>query len=489
MQKYFRIILFFLFLCTLQAKAQEFTGLSVGNYKGVDAISANPSLALLQRSWLDVRLVGAGIFAENSYIYIPRSDFNLTDLLRKNYQFPRYGEYERPVLAAEGSRLFHAYTDNRVLLPAIMYADMSRRFAIALSFQSRFAGGAERIPYDIANFSYYGLDYSRQHRIEYNDFDISGSALAWSEIGASVATVLKRERFDLWTAGITLKYLLGHSGFYARTDNVRYVVLNDSTIDIRNLTGEVAYAVPMNYNTNSFPGGQPYILGKGLGFDIGFTFLKTPRELKRVMPQRVCITPFDDYVWRLGVSLLDVGAISFRTNAQKHRISNASYLWENANALTYQTVQEAVNDISMRLTGSPQGTLIDSVFRLGLPTALSIQYDRKLEDRWYLFAGAVKGLPLFGDASIRRPDQLMLIPRYETRYFEAAFPLTMYRLVRPRLGLSLRFGTFTIGTDNLGSFIRQGNFKSADLYFSLRISLRKGHCWYGKPSDPCYSTF
>ncbi|MGC8865487.1 MAG: DUF5723 family protein [Bacteroidales bacterium] len=489
MQKYFRFLLFFLSFWTLRVEAQEFTGLNVGNFKGVDAITANPSLALLQRSWLDIRLAGVGLFAENTYVYIPRADFNLTDLLRKNYQFPRYGEYARPVLASAGSRLFYAYTDNRLLLPAVLYSDMSRRFAIAISLQSRFAGGAERIPYDVANFSYYGLDYSRQHRIEYNDFNISGSSLAWSEIGVTVARVLRRERFDLWTAGVTFKYLLGHSGFYARMDNVRYIVLNDSTINIRNLTGEAAFAVPMNYNTNTFPGGQPYILGKGLGFDVGFTFLKTPREIKRLLPQRVCQTSFDDYVWRLGVSLLDVGAITFLTNAQKHRITNTQYFWENANQISYQNVQEAVNDFSTRLTGSPQGTLVDTIFSIGLPTALSIQYDRKLEGHWYIYAGALKALPLMGDAAIHRPDQVMLIPRYETRYFEAAFPLTMYRLVRPRLGLSLRFGTFTLGTDNLGGFIRQGNFKSADLYFSLRISLRKGHCWYGKPSDPCYSTY
>ena len=468
---------------------QEFTGLGSGNYSGVNSVLVNPSAALLQRSWLDVRLIGAGLFIGNDYVYIPRTDFNLTDLLKKNYQLPRYGEYERPILVTSGTGLYQAYTDNRLLLPAVLYADMSRRFALAFSVQSRFVGEGARIPYDIANFSYYGLQYTRQQKIEYNDFNIRVSGLAWSEIGATVAAVLRRERFDLWTGGVTLKYLLGHGGFYSLVDNVRYVVLNDSTIDIRNLSGEAAFAAPMDYSTNSFPGGQSYIQGKGVGIDIGLTFLRTPREIKRLMPQQVCATKFDEYTWRLGISLLDFGLISFNKNARKHAFVNASYFWENANDLNYTYFQDAVNDFSTRLTGSPNGSLVDTSFSMGLPTALSVQYDRKLQRNWYLYAGMVKGLAMLGDASVHRPDQLMLIPRYETRFFEASFPLTLYRYVKPRLGLSLRVGTFTIGTDNLGGFIRQGNFKSADIYFSLRISLRKGHCWYGKPSDPCYSTF
>ncbi|MEW6134848.1 MAG: DUF5723 family protein [Bacteroidota bacterium] len=482
-------LLFIFLLVTLRLHSQEFTGIGTGNYSGVNSVLVNPSLVLLQQSWLDIRLAGAGLFIENNFVYIPRNDFNLTDLLKKNYQFPRYGEYERPILASGGKGFYHAYLDSRLLLPAILYADMSRRFAVALSIQSRFAGAADRIPYDVANFGYYGLEYSRQHNIEYNDHNISGSGLAWSEIGATVAGVLKRERFDLWTAGLTLKYLLGHSGFYAKVDNIRYVVLNDSTVDIRNLTGTAAYAAPMDYSTNSFPGGQSYIQGKGIGFDLGVIFLKTHREIKRLVPQQVCATNFDDYVWRLGISLIDLGMISFDRHARKHAFLNASYFWENANNLGYTYFQEAVDDFSNRLTGSPTGSLIDTAFRIGLPTALSIQYDRQLQHHWYLFAGIVKGLPLLGDAAVKRPDQLMLIPRYETRHFEASFPLTLYRFVKPRLGLALRLGTFTIGTDNLGGFIRQGNLKSADLYFSLRISLRKGHCWRQKHSDPCYDTF
>ena len=450
-----------------------------------NSVFLNPSSVLLQRTWLDIRFVGGGVFIDNNFAFVPRSNFNLTDLFKKNYQFPRYED----ILVSSGMGLYNAYTDNRLLFPAFLYADMSRRFAFAIALQSRFAGGAERIPYDIARFGFYGLDYKPQHNFEFDDYNVHSSGLAWSEIGISLAYALKRERFDLWTAGISLKYLMGHSGYYVRADNVRYVVLNDSTIDIRNITGEAAYAVPMNYDNNNFPGGQSYFQGRGMGFDMGITMVRTPRELKRLLPQRVCATSFDEYVWRLGISLLDLGAIAFKKNARKHRISHASYFWENVNNLSYTYVQEAVEDISMRLTGSSSGTLVDTSFALGLPTALGIQYDRKLKRHWFLFAGMLKGLPLLGDAAVHRPDQIMVIPRYETRYFEAAFPITIYRFVKPRLGLSLRLGTFTLGTDNLGGFVRPGNFKSADLYFSLRISLRKGHCWYGKSSDPCYSTF
>ena len=482
--------LLILFLFTIAAgtrslSGQEMLGMVNSNYSGVNGLIANPSSGLNSKYWLDIHLVGAGIFAENNFLYIPQEDFWIFDLLDSDYSLPRYGQYERPAMVLENTNIKEAYTHNRLILPSVMYANVNRGYAAGLMLQSRFAGSGGNIPYDVANFGWYGLEYTAQHNIEYDDYDIHSAALAWSEIGLNFARVVKRERFDLWTVGVTAKYLLGHAGFFVNVENVRYVVLNDSTVDIRNMNARLGYAAPLDYASNTSPGPGGYITGRGLGFDLGITFIRTPRELKRLFPDRMCSHRFEKYKYRLGISLLDVGSISFTENARKHLYDNVSHFWENANQLNYRNLQTFIHDLSQRFYGDSLQSLTDTALRIGLPTALSIQYDHHHLGNWYFHGGLTAGLPVFGDASVRRPGQIYVMPRYETRFFEFSLPLSLYRFKTPRIGMALRFSTFTIGTEKLGTFLGMSDFNGMDFYFSIRIGFRKGFCREPKSNTPC----
>jgi hypothetical protein len=250
----FKITLIFIYLIeTIGLSAQETPGLSVGNYAGIHGLQLNPSSALYSPYWLDFNVLGIEVFGQNNAFYIPRSDFNPTDLLRKDYVFPTYGKYDRSFLAKDGTFMRNFYTQNRALLPSGMFIDVTRGYSLGLILQSREAASGDRIPYDIVNFGYYGLEHQAQHNIEYNDFNIYTSGLVWTELGLNIGRTIKRERFDLWTAGITIKYLWGHAGYYADIYNVRYVVLNDSTMDIRNLNAKAGIALLWIILTMTFP--------------------------------------------------------------------------------------------------------------------------------------------------------------------------------------------------------------------------------------------
>ncbi len=482
----FKITLIFIYLIeTIGLSAQETPGLSVGNYAGIHGQQLNPSSALYSPYWLDFNVLGVEVFGQNNAFYIPRSDFNPTDLLRKDYVFPTYGKYDRSFLAKDGTFMRNFYTQNRALLPSGMFIDVTRGYSLGLILQSREAASGDRIPYDIVNFGYYGLEHQAQHNIEYNDFNIYTSGLVWTELGLNIGRTIKRERFDLWTAGITIKYLWGHAGYYADIDNVRYVVLNDSTMDIRNLNAKAGIALPVDYTNNDFPGPNGYTLGHGFSFDLGVTFIKTERELRRLFPGRPCEARFEPYVFRLGLSLLDIGSIHFSENAQKHLFDGVSHFWEHAREFSYSTINEVVFDISNRFYGSPNASLIDSSFSVGLPTAFSIQFDYHFSQNYYLHAMAFQALPIMGDQAVKRANVIYVMPRYETPAFELGIPLSFYRYQTPRLGLWFRLYSFTLGTDNLGMFLRTGDLDNADIYLSLRIPLRKGKCLKSRGELPC----
>lgn len=477
---------FLLFICLLvgvfQSKAQEMLGMTQSNYAGINTLMVNPSSMLNSRNWLDINLIGLDVFADNNYVFMPKEDFWIFDLLSSNYVPPKYGKYERPIMVADNSNLKNAYINQRLNLPSVMLANFTEAYGLSFSYRTAVSG--RRIPFDVANFSYYGLEHAAQQRIEYNDNNFSFAGISWGEIALSYATILKHKRFDLWTGGISLKYLLGTGGGYAKINNVRYVVLNDSTVDIRNLDAEVGFGAPINYSTNTYPGPGGLFPGRGLGFDVGVTFIRSPRELKNIYRDRLCSQRYEDYKYRIGISLLDVGRIKFASNAQKHVYDNVSHFWEDLD-LGFDNLNDILRDVSQRFYGSPTASLTDTIVSVGLPTAFSLQYDYHYDKNVYLNGTAIIGLPIFGDVSVERPSQIAFTPRYESKAFEASLPLSLYNFHTPRIGLALRFYSFTIGTEKLGSLLGMTDFYGTDLYLSLRLVFRKGECREPKSSTPC----
>ena len=78
----------------------------------------------------------------------------------------------------------------------------------------------------------------------------------------------------------------------------------------------------------------------------------------------------------------------------------------------------------------------------------------------------IQRVPL-GKNSIRRANQIAITPRFESRRIEIALPISYYELFRPRVGLSFRFGVFTIGTDMIGPFLGLTDSYGADLYMGI----------------------
>ena len=60
--------------------------------------------------------------------------------------------------------------------------------------------------------------------------------------------------------------------------------------------------------------------------------------------------------------------------------------------------------------------------------------------------------------------------RYETPFFEVAFPYSFYDYYRHRIGVAMRFHGFFIGSDKLGTFVGNGDITGADFYLGLKVN-------------------
>jgi len=462
--------------------AQEIPGLVLGNYSGVNGIYANPSSMLHGYLYRDFNLIGADVFLQNNTAYLPSEDMSVLKLLTGKSSTKTYGLEEKPVLIREDVDFSNFYNSVRVLGPAFMMVE--EKYAIAIHFGFRSMSSGTSIPKSLLNFAYYGFDYKPQHNILYNESEVRIASLSYGEFGLSYSREIERRAWNWKSLGISFRLLFGYEGFDLNLQDFSYVVENDSTLDIRNLDAEVSFSSPINYNTNKLLDNQLQV-GSGFSFDLGYTWLRAKKTLQWQKVTRPCEMRFVPYKFRLGISILDLGLLSFKTNAQVHSYDQIKYYWENIDKLTYDNVQSALTDISTRFYGNPTASLTSESFTMMLPAVLSGQFDYHMRKNWYLNAYSVLALPI---SPIKRPNLLYITPRYESLKFEAGFPLSFYNLTTPRLGLYLRWMGITMGTDKLGTFLGLNDFYGMDFYFSIRFGIPwwiKGKCPKEKLKYPC----
>lgn len=463
-------------------KAQEMWGITMSNNAGSTGALLNPTAIVNSKLYLDINLVTADVFFENNYGYIHNEDYSLFKFITNSSTFPKYGPDEMPFDHYYGKNDKYVYSSELIKGPSFMVA--MGRHAFALHTGARALTSANAIPYDIANFGYYGLDYYKQHNIDYHSNNYGSSALVMGEIGLTYAFAFRKISMEDWSAGITIKRLFSVAGGYMHANDVNYMVLNDTTINIKNLNAELGYSMPLDYNNNDFPDDGPLIKGGGFGFDLGVTFQNKVLSYQKKRITKLCRQRYIDYNYKIGVSILDIGYVNFTKNAQLHSFIDVSQYWINIDTLNYYNMNELTQTLSEVFYGDPNASLTDTKIKVMLPTAFSIQGDYKAFRNWY--AGVVFIQPLrMGTSFMRRPAQIALIPRYESNDLEFAIPLSLYDYHYPRIGASLRYRFFTIGTDELLGLFGITDVTGLDFYVSVKFNFRKGDCGRLKHNVPC----
>ncbi|MCX6268292.1 MAG: DUF5723 family protein [Bacteroidetes bacterium] len=345
----------------------------------------------------------------------------------------------------------------------------------ALHTSVRTVSSANHIPYELANFMYLGLSYKPQHNINYDDNGpIRGSAMSWAEIGVSYSNNFYARGYDAFSAGISVKRLMGLAGMYMNAGNLNYTVLNDSTIDIQNMKAEIGLSLPVDYNTNTALT-SPLFKGGGFAVDLGVTYTRLAKYHQNQYFGTLCAQPYEDYIYRLGVALIDIGGIKFSSNASKMIIDNRSSYWDNLNSMKFGTIDQFLDTLSYKFYGDTTSAWAGDRFTLWLPSAVSVQFDYHLRQQWYVNASLIYGFPM-SKSAITRPSEISVTPRYETRWLEVSLPVSLYNWQLLRVGLALRIYGLTIGTDKIGGFFHFSDFTGLDFYMSLKLFFNKGKC-------------
>lgn len=444
------------------AGAQEQYGLFNSNYAGTDGVTINPARMTTQWQWRDINIIGADLSVWNDHVYVTGRDRSVLGEVRESMRTANADGLVIHESLSPGAR--HAFVNARVLAPAIAFS-MGRN-AIGAHISTRAALSLTGAGSELGRFGYNGLVYSPQHGISYNEDGLRLVAAAWSEVGISYARLLVARGFDLFSAGITGKYMVPHFGGGIAFDRFSFTVRDTARADVAAASGTYGLAMPQA------------IGGQGFGADIGVVYERTRDEVNGFIPHESnggCTMP--EYQFRLGASLLDIGGMSFSEplagtfDASTARFANYQAIHANGSA-----------GIDSLVAASLSGFTRSSSMSIGLPTAASVQYDQRMARHVYLSAGVVQNLALWSTLRLRRANTEALVARYETRRWEAAVPLVFheYDIRKPAVGLMLRMNSVMIGSDDLLPLITRGNVYGVDAYFRLKWTIFRSPVCRGK---------
>ena len=476
MKPYINVLLLLFISINIFAQGESF-GSSSSNYSGVNSVLLNPSAMHSQKTWLSINFSSGDLFLHTDFIYLDKDEFRLTDLLDPNFEFVEhptgYGTEQRAFYSFDSDKNTSLNQSLRILGPSIMLS--YNQHAIAITSGMRVQTNIRNLSPDLANILAYGFSYFPQHKQVFQVDDFNSTSMAWGEIGVSYAYRLNKESFDGWSFGFSLKRLLGVGGAYLDVNQSTYSLIDSKTIDVANQQAEIGFSLPIDFDTNDYLSNS-LTTGKGWAMDIGFTYQVLLKRQPKLNAQWFCEQPVIDYKYRIGVALLDVGSISFKENAQTHSFINSAQVEGDMRGVDLENVNQIIGLISEQFYGSSSASIVENSMRIALPMTLSVQADYNTQiANFYWNASLIYGIPLKGGA-LRRPNQFIIAPRYETKFLEFSAPISFYQFKYPHLGIYARVGSFAIGSDWFTSFLGNKDFHGMDIYFSLKFQLTKDNC-------------
>lgn len=467
------ILLTLLFLSPVLC-GQEMLGIKSSNYSGVLGISLNPSSMHASKLYMDFNLVSVNSAVGNDYMYIGIQQFR--DYLFRDKEPVYYtsdGE-KRNFTIYRNDESKYGNVGARINGPGAMMVYGKHAFGFSSSFRSY--SSFTNLPPDMANFIYEAIDYNAQHQIVYthNDNPIRVGSLTWTELNFSYAYNFRRYKWEYWSAGITLKPLFGMAAVFSNINELEYEVYTDTTAFIYNASFDYGYSLPVNSATNEYSP-DPLFSGFGFGVDLGVTYQFTTKGHGNGVFNHLCEQVYDDYNYKIGFSLLDLGYIKFNNNAELRSFENVDAYWDKAtDTLPANSIDEINYKIDHFFSDYPDQNIEANEITMHTPPAISFQFDYHFKRNIYLNSTLIYAFNI-GRSYIKRASILGFTPRYESSRIEVSFPVSFYEWEwnKPRIGFAFRYANLFFGFDRLNTLLGLNDFTGFDCYFGVRLNLSR----------------
>ncbi len=437
--------------------SQEQLGMRLENYAGVSSLALNPANNLTNPLNWDINLASAAVFLDNNYAFFRNT--NTIDFLKNVSKYDFFSAPNVEGQTPKNAFVVDYFNDKHkrfgiglinIMGPSVVFR-LKEIHSVGFFINYRAIISTQAFSND---FSFY--NYNQPGGLPpftLNPFE--GALISWREYGVNYAVELPTLQGSLGL-GISLRYLEGfESAFFQNSVSHQHQKFNRFSFTSDRVNVGFGFTTS-NLNKDNF---NLQKNGSGFAVDLGATYI--------IFGDR------DNYLLKLGASILDLGSIRFKKNVQSHaiRVDSTALVegtsYEHLNSL--DDLPEAAKIFSFQTLGDSTASLQQGGFKVLLPTALSLQGDYSFSDNFYLNATLVQRIPMAGVAA-ERGNLFALTPRFEHRWFAASLPFVLYNWQDFRMGAAVRLAFLVVGSDNIGSFFGHSDLAGTDLYAALKIN-------------------
>ncbi|MEJ7767626.1 MAG: hypothetical protein WKF89_07425 [Chitinophagaceae bacterium] len=296
----------------------------------------------------------------------------------------------------------------------------------------------------------------------------------WVEVFGTYSHTVWDNEISRLNGGITIKAMRGISGAFASLRNAgfsRNIQNNQASYILR--TGNARYGYSSNLdkwgNGNSTSGNLKdlFVAAEGgLSFDLGLEYLVKTQAVHNYYEE----DSYYDYEWKIGFSLLDVGANQYKFSAQSRALGNAK---EN---ITDRILENKFDVNGLKSFNDSLSSVLNNVqqltgkFTIINPARLVINIDRYLYDDFYVNGELSVNLTAFAGTErlyTSELNALTVTPRWETRRLGIYLPVQFNTKKQFWIGGAFKAGPLLLGVHNWANVFAKNKFQNGGAYLAL----------------------
>jgi hypothetical protein len=428
-------------LGALTADAQRLMGVATGNWSGTTSLGLNPANVADSRSRFVLDLFSLNFGVDNNLASV-----NLSKVTGSTGD----GLGGGGLLTFSGNNKFNIVMPvAEIRGPGAMYT-IDHKNGIALTTRVRafnqfnnFDRTLFQSIMDPASAASTGYNFTS------NKFN--WTAQMWSEFNLSYGRVLYEKGKHFIKAGITV----------GRTNGVGFVSVSGSNLDAQFYNGDSMVVTNTNVQFASSVIDSAGQLGSGFsdvsffgkgGGNGGGGFRADIGAVYEYRPDNIDVNDHSANKYRVrgSLSITDLGKIRYN-NAVGVGIQG------NGTMSASDMAKNFLNYSNLKDYASSRGFNVDTgkkAAKVGLPTALILGADYYIMGHFYVNGTWIKNMANRGKFGNSYYGQLTITPRFDTKVFTLALPLTYSSMTKGvKAGLGIRFGGFFIGSDDMLLFI------------------------------------
>ena len=425
------LILFIAFSCY----SQSHIGILSERYSGFNGISINPTSFLNSPIDQEINLFGIDLQFETDYGFIKNSSYlDLGDVFSKIKVTNPFKDQSIDDLTINLNNSTKPYS----ILSSIQFNGPSYIFKVVkpTKVSTYGLGISQRVHISsLALNSGYNYDNFREenfgNEILFDQTNSKLNAANWTEIKLNYSFTTDNSNSLKKSFGLNFKTNISYNSTHFQQESPTKMIYKDveTLLFYNDFRSESRYFVGNADNTFQKR-------GIGFGLDLGYSIYKKKRDVK----------DNHSYLYKLGVSVLDLGFLSFNKSSEVH-----VYEIIGPRELDIGKVKN-YKDMSERVYGDRNKSFKKNSFMLYTPLAVSIQFDYNFWGSFYFNTTLINRLNIAENALIR-PNLLSSSLRVEKKEYSLILNSTLYEYEKLMLGVSSRVGPVYFSIDNISNML------------------------------------